>query len=124
MNTRHIVILLFIFAVGAYALTELSVSLSPYVMISQAKASSVSVQVKGKLIKGDGAITQDKQSLHFILKHENGDELPVSYGGEVPENFEHASDVVVIGKYTDGIFHAEKLLAKCPTKYQKEGQYK
>lgn len=124
MNRRHIVILLFIFAIGAYAVAEFSNSLNPYVMISQAKASSVSVQVKGKLIKGEGAIEQDKQNLHFTLTDENGDALPVIYRGEVPENFEHATDVVVIGKYTDGIFHAEKLLAKCPSKYQKEGQNK
>lgn len=120
MNKRHILILLFVLVVGGYAMTEFSASLSPYVMISQAKASAVSVQVKGKLVKGEGSIRQENQRLNFTLSDENGDELPVVYGGQVPDNFEHATDIVVIGKYIDGKFQAEKMLAKCPSKYQKE----
>lgn len=120
MNKRHILILLFILVAGGYALTEFSASLSPYVTISQARASAVSVQVKGKLVKENSSIWQENQMMYFTLKDENGDELPVVYSGEVPENFEHATDIVVIGTYIDGHFQAEKMLAKCPSKYQKE----
>ncbi len=45
----------------------------------------------------------------------------VRYKGIVPDTFRDESDVVLEGKTgADGVFHAETLLAKCPSKY--EGQ--
>jgi len=33
---------------------------------------------------------------------------------------EHSTSVVVIGKYSGEDFHAQKLLVKCPSKYEKQ----
>ncbi len=45
----------------------------------------------------------------------------VRYKGIVPDTFRDESDVVLEGTTgTNGVFHAETLLAKCPSKY--EGQ--
>ncbi len=54
----------------------------------------------------------------FYLKNENGDEMKVVYDGTIPNNFEHATSVVVTGRYKDGVFHAKEILTKCPSKYQ------
>ena len=35
-----------------------------------------------------------------------------------PGNFNEATQVVAIGRYRDGVLEAEKLLVKCPSKYQ------
>ncbi len=44
----------------------------------------------------------------------------VSYSGELPASISTESDIVIFGDYnnSNSVFYAEKLTAKCPTKYQ------
>lgn len=50
---------------------------------------------------------------------QDGDRLPVSYSGTVPDTFREGVEAVVEGVYTEGRpFDADLLLAKCPTKYE------
>jgi cytochrome c-type biogenesis protein CcmE len=43
----------------------------------------------------------------------------IRYQGIVPDTFRDESDVILEGVTTkDGVFHAEHLLAKCPSKYE------
>jgi cytochrome c-type biogenesis protein CcmE len=42
----------------------------------------------------------------------------VVYRGIKPANFRDALSIVAIGRYESGALHAEKLLVKCPSKYQ------
>lgn len=46
--------------------------------------------------------------------------INVSYSGELPSSLSTESDVVILGTYNNNnsVFYAEKLTAKCPTKYQ------
>jgi cytochrome c-type biogenesis protein CcmE len=44
--------------------------------------------------------------------------MPVTYRGTRPANFKDAISIVAIGRYQDGRIDAEKLLVKCPSKYQ------
>jgi cytochrome c-type biogenesis protein CcmE len=44
--------------------------------------------------------------------------MMVVYDGAKPANFEQADQVVVIGRYENGLFVADQLLVKCPSKYQ------
>ena len=44
--------------------------------------------------------------------------MPVVYRGIQPGNFKDAISIVAIGRYQDGRIEAEKLLVKCPSKYQ------
>lgn len=47
--------------------------------------------------------------------------VPVIYAREVPDTFKEEGDVVVEGTLnTEGVFVAHNLLAKCPSKYEKE----
>jgi cytochrome c-type biogenesis protein CcmE len=48
--------------------------------------------------------------------------VPVVFAREVPDTFKENGDVVVEGTMSrDGVFKAHNLLAKCPSKYEKEG---
>lgn len=48
--------------------------------------------------------------------------VPVVFAKEVPDTFKENGDVVVEGRLDDnGVFLAHNLLAKCPSKYEKEG---
>ena len=44
----------------------------------------------------------------------------VRYYDPKPTNFEQAEKVVVIGGYEEGAFVAEKIIMKCPSKYEEE----
>ncbi|MBC8015974.1 MAG: cytochrome c maturation protein CcmE [Sporomusaceae bacterium] len=93
-------------------------SLTPYVTFAQAKTMSSSVQVRGVLASEQVVMTDDGQAVKFKLRDEKGQEAMVVYKGAKPDNIEQATSIVAIGKYQNDQFIAEKLLVKCPSKYQ------
>jgi len=102
-------------------LSTFSKSMTPYVSFSEAKTSKRTVQVMGALEKGTSRYDIPTKTLHFnLVDPQSKDVIPVTYTDVKPANFEDAVSIVAIGKYGDGGFHAEKLLVKCPSKYQGE----
>ncbi len=93
---------------------------TPYVGFTEARASSGNVQVMGEVIEGGSQYNPEDGSFTFIITDDTGDKLKVIYSGTKPGNFDQASSVVCIGKYSDDMFYAERLLVKCPSKYQDE----
>jgi cytochrome c-type biogenesis protein CcmE len=77
-----------------------------------------SVQVMGSLEKGSEKYDSNVQELAFSIIDDHGRTLPVVYRGIKPANFQDALSIVAIGRYESGALHAEKLLVKCPSKYQ------
>lgn len=84
-----------------------------------------SIHVVGQLKKDDaGQVTgldvrEDKVSFTFLLVDNDGTEQKVFYNEPVPADFQRSEQVVVIGSYRDKeIFVADKILMKCPSKYQ------
>ncbi len=62
-----------------------------------------------------------EESLYFTLQEpETHEALRIRYRGVKPGNFEDAISIVAIGRYDEGSkeFAADKLLVKCPSKYQ------
>lgn len=57
----------------------------------------------------------------FYLIDENGIESKVVYNAPEPADFERSEKVVIIGNMQEGYFEANKILLKCPSKYN-EGQ--
>ena len=43
--------------------------------------------------------------------------MKVVYNKIVPDTFKDEAQVVVTGTYTNGVFSANEMLAKCPSKY-------
>lgn len=100
-------------------LTTFSKSMTPYVSFDEARSSKGIVQVMGGLEKGTFHYDTEKKMLHFnLVDPETRKTLPVSYGDVKPANFEDAVSIVAIGRYQSEAFQAEKLLVKCPSKYQ------
>ena len=109
MNRQILLVILIALFIG-YAGFTLSDSVTPYVSIAEAEASNSTVQVKGF-----------DNEFRFVLKDEDdGRTMPVKYLGTKPDRFEEAHHIVAIGKFDgeDGAFHANKLLIKCPSKYE------
>ena len=97
-----------------------------YVSIAEAKEADQTVQVMGIIAKDEVSYNSDESRLEFTIydaESEGGDtpeRLKVVYYGVVPGNFDQATSVVCKGASKDDEFVADKLLVKCPSKYQGE----
>ncbi|HET7453335.1 MAG TPA: cytochrome c maturation protein CcmE [Thermoanaerobaculia bacterium] len=109
-----------VLAVGFLVLgvTAFRSTLTPYVSFDVAMKTAGSVQVMGSLEKGSERYDAASQELAFAIVDEHGRTLPVVYRGIKPANFRDALSIVAIGRYQGGALRAEKLLVKCPSKYQ------
>lgn len=84
------------------------------------RAQSMSLKVNGDLKKG--SIVRNGMDLDFIISEGNVD-LPIHYIGTdpIPDTFNNDMDaeVIVSGRLADnGVFHAERIQAKCASKYE------
>jgi cytochrome c-type biogenesis protein CcmE len=93
-------------------------SLTPYVSFDVARSSGNAVQVAGRLLPDSTHFDQERGALAFTLVNEAGDTLAVTYKGMKPGNFEEATQIVAIGRFNGSALEAERLLVKCPSKYQ------
>lgn len=109
---------------GAYSFMKTTIQ---YVSIDQARHSSKVVQVMGKIDFDAVNYNTDQQRLEFAIydaeatDKASAERLPVVYHGVVPGNFDQATSVVLKGKSEGGVFEADQMLVKCPSKYQGAG---
>ena len=98
--------------------TAFQKTLTPYVSFEEARKSHGVVQVMGSLDKQSDRYDTKKDELSFEIVEPSGAKMPVVYRGIKPANFKDAISIVAIGRYKEGQIDAEKLLVKCPSKYQ------
>jgi cytochrome c-type biogenesis protein CcmE len=59
--------------------------------------------------------------LHRAVEDENATRLNVQYEGPMPDLLRHEAQAIVTGRLgEDGVFYADELLLKCPTRYEEE----
>lgn len=98
---------------------------SPYVSVSEArKSGATNVHLKGDLVKTSIKNDIKDRSLRFELKDKNGEAMTVVYTGTPPQDMALATEVVAVGSVKGDEFHSEKLLIKCPSKYEGENKAK
>jgi cytochrome c-type biogenesis protein CcmE len=102
----------------ALGVTAFQKTLTPYLSFEEARRARGLVQVMGALDKESDRYDTTRQELSFDLLDTNGHRMSVVYRGIRPGNFRDAISIVAIGRYQDGHVEAEKLLVKCPSKYQ------
>ncbi len=102
----------------AFGATSFKSNLTPYVSFDEAMRAAGKVQVAGGLVADSTRYLEDTEQLSFGLVDEAGRTMPVVYTGVKPGNFEEATQIVAIGTWKQGAFHADQLLVKCPSKYQ------
>ena len=99
------------------------------VSIANARVAKQTVQAIGVVDFETVEYDIEKKRMTFYLMEKdpkrfdsNGepDKLKVVYEGEIPGNFEQATSVTVVGMPGEDGFHAERMLVKCPSKYQGE----
>lgn len=112
---------LLLLAFAGFSFSSFKQTLTPYVSYRQAQEANRIVQVAGGLQKGSSKYVAAEESLYFTIQEpESRDTLRVRYKGLKPANFEDAISIVAIGQYDESTeeFAADKLLVKCPSKYQ------
>ena len=113
------IVLLMAFA--GFSASAFKETLTPYVPYETARKGDRVVQVAGALSKGSSSYVAAEESLYFTLQEpETKETLRIRYKGLKPANFEDAISIVAIGRYDQAAqnFEADKLLVKCPSKYQ------
>ena len=125
MKNKKIIIFAAALILLVIAILSLSDDLfSPYVTFQYTQQHPGKyVQVIGKREK-TAAVKHEASGFGFTLNDEKGNKLDVYHNGIKPANFEHTEQVVVLGKFSADkkLFKADKVLVKCPSKYQKENK--
>ena len=84
------------------------------------------IHVVGTLKKTpDGTVVgiesaENKLSFSFMMLDANLREQQVYFAEPMPVDFLRSEQVVVVGAYHDELFVADKILLKCPSKYQEQ----
>lgn len=131
-KTNIIGLVLIAFAIGIIMIT--TGDASTYVGFDEAESISQSdpgqkVHVVGKLKKdSNGKIlgmvfnpALDANRLEFMVQDSLGRENQVIYAAPKPQDFEKSEKIVLVGSMReDKIFYCDKILLKCPSKYQEE----
>ena len=117
-----------IVAALGFSATAFKSSLVNYIAIPEAiKATDTTVQVMGAPVEGTMAYDDVAHALRFQLRDDHNATLPVVYHGPKPEDMDTASakgtKIAVQGTYDPAQrqFVADKLLVKCPSKYNGTG---
>ena len=132
MKVSHIILIAVIAAAVGIIITSAGDS-STYVTFDQARQQAETgnrqnLHVVGELKKdASGDVTGitrgvDKVSFSFVMVDDNGREQLVQYNEPMPTDFTKSEKVVVVGSYREETFIANKILLKCPSKYQEPAQ--
>lgn len=89
----------------------------------QYDAQSLTLTFEVAHVPGDNAALEDEgglaEALHQAVIDPTRARMKIVYVGPMPDLLRHEAQAIVTGKLAeDGVFHADELLLKCPTKYE------
>lgn len=92
----------------------------------EAEGDDSKVHIVGKLKKSEGGSIEgmvylpqvDPNYFEFQLVDQNNQINKVVFPNPKPQDFERSEQIVVIGSMKNGVFVCDKILMKCPSKYQ------
>ena len=133
MKKKYIAAIVII-AVAITMIVSMAGDASTYVSFEEAKTLSEkgfkkSIHVVGELPKTAGGEvvgiqeSPDKLSFKFELIDENGIKQQVLFAEPIPTDFTRSEQVVIVGAYQGEKFVADKILLKCPSKYQEDPEF-
>ncbi|MBI4445292.1 MAG: cytochrome c maturation protein CcmE [Acidobacteria bacterium] len=130
-KTRFVIAILLIVGSVAYLMfSGVKNSMVYYYGLSELHAKSTELAGSGVRLTGlvsAGTIERDNLSstVNFSLyEKSSGKSMPIRYQGVIPDTFKDDAEVVVEGVYRpeESYFLATTLLAKCPSKYEAQGE--
>lgn len=117
------IINILVILVGIFLLFSASKDMSTYGTFDAASANGKRMKVAGELVK-DKEMKYDPEvdanAFSFYMMDADGHDAKVLLNKPKPQDFERSEQVVVTGSMKEGIFVADELLMKCPSKYKDE----
>jgi cytochrome c-type biogenesis protein CcmE len=92
-------------------------SIDSYVNFEQAENRSSAHVVGSWDDSREWGFSMESMRFSFYMKDEDGNVRRVIYPKPKPNNFEQATQLVVIGEMKNNVFYANDMLMKCPSKY-------
>jgi cytochrome c-type biogenesis protein CcmE len=103
---------------GAVLFVNFGSQVGGYMNFEQAARTGASAHVVGNWADGRPTHYSRAQNVFtFYMRDESGAVHKVRYNNPKPANFEEAEQLVVQGRTQDGVFVADNILVKCPSKY-------
>ena len=122
MKKTHIIALILIAAAVGYILFS-SGDFSTYETFKSASEADKIHHVVGTLVKDkplEYEPQKDPNHFAFYMEDKNGEVQKVIFKGAKPQDFERSEQIVLTGKMGETNFEAQKILMKCPSKYNKD----
>jgi cytochrome c-type biogenesis protein CcmE len=98
-------------------------SISTYVNFEQAEGRSTSHVVGTWDNTQDYGFSRETMQFSFHMQDQDGNVRRVVYSKPKPNNFEQATQLVVIGELRNNVFYANEMLMKCPSKYNENPEF-
>lgn len=98
-------------------------SISTYVNFEQAEGRATSHVVGTWDNTQDYGFSRETMQFTFHMKDQDGNIRRVVYAKPKPNNFEQATQLVVIGELRNNVFYANEMLMKCPSKYNENPEF-
>lgn len=99
-------------------------SISTYVNFEQAENQSSAHVVGVWDDSREYGFSRESMQFSFHMKDQDGNIRRVVYPRPKPNNFEQATQLVVIGEMRNNVFYANDMLMKCPSKYNEADESK
>ena len=117
-------------SIGFLMYTGMSDSMVTYYDVPQLLEKSTRLEKRGVRLTGQvkpGSINlhRNQSSVEFLVYDQASTlSITVTYQGDIPDTFQERAEVVVEGRYDpdEQLFHANVLLAKCPSKYEQQDE--
>ncbi len=117
------IILIVIIAVAISMILVIYTDSSTYSTFTEAKEKQTDLYVVGVLNKEKALHydpVKDANHFSFFMYDNDSTECQVVFNGSKPQDIERSEQIVLTGRMDGNIFHASKILMKCPSKYNKD----
>jgi cytochrome c-type biogenesis protein CcmE len=117
------ILLMLIIAVAIAMIVVIYTDSSTYSTFAQAKEKNIELYVSGVLNKEKPLVYEpikDANRFSFHMYDKDSTECEVVFNGAKPQDIERSEQIVLTGKMENNVFHASKILMKCPSKYNQD----
>ncbi len=117
------IILIAIIAVAIAMILVIYTDSSTYSTFTEAKEKNTELYVVGVLNKEKALHydpVTDANHFSFYMYDNDSTECQIVFRGSKPQDIERSEQIVLTGKMEGQVFHASKILMKCPSKYNQD----
>ncbi|PRD52674.1 cytochrome c maturation protein CcmE [Sphingobacterium gobiense] len=117
------IILIVIIAIAIAMIVVIYTDSSTYATFTEAKEKKTELYVVGVLNKEKDLYydpVKDANHFSFYMYDNDSTECQVVFRGSKPQDIERSEQIVLTGRMDGDIFHASKILMKCPSKYNED----